>query len=93
MTLHATVPAEVRTFLSKAGRIGGLQRASQCDVVEMTAPARAASPSSDSYWLRQVDPGGVLPEKERARRATAAKKAYFAKLALKSALVRRGLKP
>lgn len=37
----------------------------------------------------QVDPDGVLPPDERARRAEQAKKAYFARMALKSAQVRR----
>ncbi len=38
---------------------------------------------------RQVDPDGVLPAEERARRADHARKGYFAALALKSAKARR----
>lgn len=38
---------------------------------------------------RQVDPDRRLPEAERRRRADAARKAHFIKLALKSAEVRR----
>ncbi len=38
---------------------------------------------------RQVDPDGVLPPDERARRARHARKAYFARLALRSAQARR----
>jgi hypothetical protein len=38
---------------------------------------------------REVDPEGVLPESERQRRATHARKAYFTKLAFKSAKARR----
>lgn len=38
---------------------------------------------------REVDPDGVLPEPERKRRAEHARKAYFARLALKSAKARR----
>ena len=36
-----------------------------------------------------VDPDGVLPVEERLRRAEMARKAYFTRLALKSAQVRR----
>jgi hypothetical protein len=38
---------------------------------------------------REVDPEGRLPATERARRAEHAKKAYFLKLALKSASARK----
>jgi hypothetical protein len=38
---------------------------------------------------REVDPDGVLPEQERARRAKHARSAYFRKLALLSARARR----
>lgn len=38
---------------------------------------------------REVDPDGVLAPAERARRAAHARKAYFARLALKSAQARR----
>ena len=38
---------------------------------------------------REVDPDGVLEPLERARRAEHARKAWFAKLALKSAQARR----
>jgi hypothetical protein len=56
------------------------------DATARTAPARAAF---DDRFVRQVDPDGVLPEAERRRRAEALKRAYFAKLALRSAQVRR----
>jgi hypothetical protein len=55
----------------------------------VSQPARDASPGSDSYWERQVDPDNVLDPSERARRAGHAKKAYFTKLALASAKARR----
>lgn len=52
----------------------------------VSAPARAA-------FLRkfedQVDPERVLPEGERAKRASAARRAHFLTLAAKSADVRR----
>jgi hypothetical protein len=38
---------------------------------------------------REVDPENRLPEVERARRAEAARRAYFTELALKSARARR----
>jgi hypothetical protein len=38
---------------------------------------------------REVDPDGTLDPAERARRAENARKAYFASLALKSAVSRR----
>jgi hypothetical protein len=38
---------------------------------------------------RLVDPDGTLPPAERARRAAHARKAYMARLALRSARVRR----
>lgn len=51
----------------------------QRDARETTAAARAT-------FLRrfelEVDPDGVLPEAERLRRATCARKAYFTRLAL-----------
>jgi hypothetical protein len=37
----------------------------------------------------EVDPGRELPEAERRRRADQAKKAYFTRLALRSAQARR----
>ena len=50
-----------------------------------TGPARAAFMDR---FQREVDPEGVLPEAERQRRAEYARKAYFGKLALKSAKAR-----
>lgn len=42
-----------------------------------------------SKFEREVDPDGVLDPAERARRAESARKAHFARLALKSAQARR----
>lgn len=56
------------------------------DSREHTEPARRA------FMARfddQVDPDRVLPETERRRRADQARKAYFIRLALKSAQARR----
>ena len=69
-----------------AGRIGGFARAARYNPEELTGAARRAFLDR---FEREVDPQGVLPPEERARRATAARKAYFARLALKSAAARR----
>ncbi len=68
-------------------RLGGLQTAANGTV--NTVPARAAF---DRRFLDQVDPDRILSEPERERRATAARKAHFARLALRSARVRAGTK-
>ena len=68
------------------GRIGGYTVHSRYDSRELLEPARRA------FWSKfehEVDPEGVLPHAERMRRADMARKAYFAKLALKSAQARR----
>lgn len=41
-----------------------------------------------SNFEHDVDPDGVLPEKERKRRAESARKAYFARLAFSSSKAR-----
>lgn len=50
---------------------------------------RAARDKFDERFLDEVDPDRVLPEAERQRRADHARKAYFTRLALKSARARR----
>jgi len=56
------------------------------DPAARTAPARRAALARFDH---EVDPDGVLPVAERARRAESARKAHFARLALRSAQVRR----
>ena len=51
-----------------------------------TAKARAALMAK---FELEVDPTGVLPPQERAKRAESARKAYFLRLALTSARARR----
>ena len=51
-----------------------------------TEPARRALLDR---FERQADPDGMLSPEERARRAGHARKAYFARLALRSAQARR----
>jgi hypothetical protein len=59
------------------------------DPVEGTAKARAKFLAS---FLDEVDPGRVLPEKERLRRAESARKAFYTQLAFLSAKARRAKK-
>lgn len=54
--------------------------------VAATQPARSAF---DKRFERQVDPEGVLPPDELARRVKNARAAYFLDMARKSAIVRR----
>lgn len=68
------------------GRIGGLALAATHDPHAYTAAARAAALSR---FDRLVDPDSNLPPAERARRAEAARRLYFAQLAYKSAIARR----
>lgn len=71
---------------SLRARIGGFALAAQRNPRDYTAAARKAFLAK---FEKDVDPQGLLPENERRRRADAARKAYFARLALKSAQVRR----
>jgi hypothetical protein len=68
------------------GRIGAYVLHSKYDSHELTKAARAAF---ESKFEREVDPDGVLPLEERLRRAEMARKAHYARLALKSAQARR----
>jgi hypothetical protein len=56
------------------------------DPRETTRKAREAFAER---FEREVDPDGVLPPAERARRAEAARRAYFTGLALRSSRARR----
>lgn len=67
-------------------RLGAYTLHSRYDTRETTAAARAAFMDR---FEREVDPDGRLSVEERQRRAAAARKAYFTRLALRSAQVRR----
>ena len=70
------------------GSIGAHESwARTADRTARTAPGRRAFLER---FEREVDPDNVLPPAERARRAEHARKAYFQRLALKSAQARRG---
>jgi hypothetical protein len=68
------------------GRIGAHELHATHDSRKITAPARRAFLNR---FEAEVDPDGVLSAPERARRAEHARKAYFTRLALKSAKARR----
>ena len=75
-----------RNEASLGGRLGAYCQASRHSPVDTTAAARKAFLSK---FEGEVDPDAVLPEAERQRRAEAARKAYFTRLALRSAKARR----
>lgn len=71
---------------SLRGRIGAYVMHSRNDSRAVTAKARA---TFMGRFEVEVDPDAVLPAAERARRAAAARKAYFARLAFRAAQARR----
>lgn len=74
---------------SLRARVAAFSLHSQVDGRAHTAPARQAFEAS---FELQVDPDGVLPAKERQRRAEAARRAHFARMALASSKARRARK-
>jgi len=66
--------------------VGAYSLHAQRDARETTSAGRAAFLAR---FEREVDPDGQLPGEERARRAEAAKKAHFTKMAIASARARR----
>ena len=74
------------TERSLRSRLAAQTLHSKYDSRELTAPARKAFLQR---FEDEVDPTGELPEAERIRRAEHARKAYFTRLALKSAQARR----
>ena len=71
---------------SLRGKIGAYRLHATHDSREITAPARRAFLAR---FDRDLDQEGTLPPPERALRAAMAKRAYFTRLALKSAQARR----
>ena len=71
--------------LSLRGRIGAYKLHSTHDPRETTANARAAFLAR---FEDEVDPNRTLPDVERLRRASMARKAYFAALAYRSSVAR-----
>ncbi len=70
---------------SLRARLAAHTRWAHNDPVEGTAKARAAFLDR---FVDEVDPERILPEPERLRRAASARKAYFTRLALRSAQAR-----
>src|SRR5437764_13800276 len=75
--------AQQRSLQSRLAAYRAWERTA--DASARTAPARRAAMAR---FERQVDPQGVLSAEERARRATAAMRAYFTALALRSSRAR-----
>ena len=71
------------------GRLGGFALAAKRDPKTYTASARVAFMDR---FLNEVDPERILTPDERERRAVAARRAYFARLAMTSARSRRRAK-
>lgn len=82
------MPSKSPQQRSLISTIGAHALHAQYDSRKLTANARAASPGSLTYWEREVDPDEALEQAERVRRAEHARKAYFTKLALRSAQAR-----
>ena len=76
-------PGELRLRASLASH------ASWAKTTDRSARTAAARRKFDERFEREVDPDGVLSPAERTRRAANARKAYYARLALKSAQARR----
>lgn len=66
-------------------RLGAYEQHAKHDTRKTT---RAAREAFLARFADEVDPDGKLSEEERTRRAEAAKKAYFTRLALKSSQAR-----
>ncbi len=62
---------------------------SWANTADRSARTAAGRKAMLDRFEREVDPDGVLDPAERALRADSAKKAHFARLALRSAQVRR----
>lgn len=75
------------SLASIRGRLGAYTMHSRHSAVETTAKARASFLAS---FEALVDPRHELPVAERLRRAEAARKAHFVRLALLSVKARRG---
>lgn len=63
-----------------AAKVGAFSLHAQRDPRETTAKARETFRKS---FEKLVDPDGVLPQRERERRAEAARRAHYARIALK----------
>lgn len=69
-----------------AGRIGAYE--SWANTEDRTARTAAGRAAAEARFEKLVDPEGKLSPAERAKRAQAARKAHFQRMALKSAQAR-----
>lgn len=76
-----------RTDSVLIARLANAVRWAGCE--DRAAATAAARQAFADRWDKLVDPDGTLDPVERAKRAAHAKKAFYLKLALKSAQVRR----
>lgn len=82
--MSASTPATDRAMIA---RVAAYVKWASCE--DRTAATAAARKAFADRFAQQVDPDGKLSPAERAKRAEAAKRAYFQRLALRSARVRR----
>lgn len=75
-----------RDEMALRGRIGAYRLHASHDPRDTTQRARAAFRDA---FERMVDPHGMLPERERLRRAEAARRAHYARMARLSAAARK----
>jgi hypothetical protein len=87
LTIKTGLNANARRTRAELG--AHTQWSKEQDRTARTAAARENSPSSLKYHEKLVDPNGVLLPAERRKRAVNSRKAYFARLQLKSAQARR----
>lgn len=80
---RAELTAAQRSLRARLAAYRSWERTS--DPAVRTAPARRAAMAR---FERQVDPDGLMPAEERSRRATAAMRAYFTALSLRSSRAR-----
>lgn len=74
--------------LALRGRIGAYARLANSTAEDRRAFTEKARKSFMARFDDEVDPDRILPEAERYKRAEYAKKAFYARLALKSAQAR-----
>jgi len=83
---------EEMTPAQRALRAKLAAHASWANTTDRAARTAAARKAAHDRFEREVDPDGVLPPDERARRAASARRAHFSRLALLSARKRRSRK-
>jgi hypothetical protein len=79
--------------MARRGRVGFLRQAALHDLRVTSAPGRALSAARlNERLLGEIDPNGAMPEAERLRRLTLARRAHFMALAHKGNKARRAAK-